>query len=313
VSKRLFLLAVLVYPADAQDSRVISVVKGTVTSEEPMAGNLIVNLVDCGTHTRLEKAFLGGDGGFEFRNVPSGDYTVQIATPDGDTIREETMRLSYNGPVIEIRLPARANKPGPATGTVSVRQLRHPLSAKSKKMFDAAQKASAAGEFSKEIGILRGTLNDASAVPYARMGMGVAYVRAGQIAMAIPEFQEAARLMPEDSAVHSNLAYALLLTKRMDEAEVAGRRALELDGSNFKARWVMGSILLDKGSHVEEAVEDLRFASREIPKARVMLAIFYERSGQKDEAARELRAFLPQASSEDRVKVEQWLSKLVAK
>jgi thioredoxin-like negative regulator of GroEL len=76
---------------------------------------------------------------------------------------------------------------------------------------------------------------------------------------------------------------------------------------------VMGSILLEKGSQVEEALEDLRIASREIPKARVMLAMYYERSGQKDEAARELRAFLPQASSEERIKVEQWLSKLVAK
>jgi tetratricopeptide (TPR) repeat protein len=313
VFKRLFLLAVLVYPAVAEDSR-ISVVKGTITAEEPLAGNhLIVNLIDCATHTRLERSYVGGDGSFEFRNVRPGDYTVQVATPDGDPIREETMRISSNGAGIEIRLPVWGNKPGPATGTVSVRQLRSPLSGKSKRMFDAAQKASAAGDFLKEIEILRGTLKDASAVPYARINLGVAYVRAGQAATAIPEFQEAARLMPDDSVVHSNLAYALLLTKRMDEAEVEGRRALELDGSNFKARWVMGSILLDQGSHVEEAVEDLHFASREIPKARVMLAIFYERSGQKDEAARELRAFLPQASSEERVKVEQWLSKLVAK
>ena len=32
---------------------------------------------------------------------------------------------------------------------------------------------------------------------------------------------------------------------------------------------MMGSLLLSKGSHEEEALEDLRLASRDIPKARV--------------------------------------------
>jgi hypothetical protein len=67
----------------------------------------------------------------------------------------------------------------------------------------------------------------------------------------------------------------------------------------------MGSILLNKGSHEEEAVENLRLASREFPQAKVALARFYERSGQKDAAVRELREFLPQASGAERVTVEQ--------
>ena len=65
--------------------------------------------------------------------------------------------------------------------------------------------------------------------------------------------------------------------------------------------------------HAEEAVEDLHFASREIPKARVSLAQYYIRKGENEAAARELREFLPQASAEERATVEQWLSKLVAK
>ena len=84
-------------------------------------------------------------------------------------------------------------------------------------------------------------------------------------------------------------------------------------GTQVSARWVMGSILLAKGLRVEEAVEDLRFACREIPKARVQLAQFYERNGQRAEAVRELREFLPQASDQDRATVERWLSKLSAK
>jgi Tfp pilus assembly protein PilF len=120
-------------------------------------------------------------------------------------------------------------------------------------------------------------------------------------------------MLPDDAAAHTDLAYALLLTKRLDPAEEEARRALELDKNSCRARWVMGSILLVKGSRVEEGMEDLRLASREIPKARVIRAQFYERNGQRDAAAHELREFLPAASPEERATVEQWLSKLAAK
>jgi hypothetical protein len=50
---------------------------------------------------------------------------------------------------------------------------------------------------------------------------------------------------------------------------------------------------LAKGALLEEGLADLRFASREIPKARVQLAQFYEMTGYKDEAMKELRAFFP--------------------
>lgn len=199
------------------------------------------------------------------------------------------------------------------SGTVSVSELRHPLSAKSKKILALAQRASERGEYGKAIEILRSSFDDAAAVPYARTNIGVAYVKAGDPGSAVPEFQEAARLMPDYAVAHANLAFALLLTRQLDSADRECRRALALDRGNVKARWIMGSILVNEGSHLDEAVEDLRFASREMPRAKVVLAQAYERSGQRDEAARELREFLPEASGEDRVRVEQWLGRLALK
>ena len=54
-------------------------------------------------------------------------------------------------------------------------------------------------------------------------------------AAAVPELQESARLLPDDASAHTNLAYALLLTKHLDTAEVECRRALELDRNSAKA------------------------------------------------------------------------------
>jgi len=310
VFSRLLFFAVFLIPGIAQDSRVLSLVEGKVVSDEPLSGNyLIVTLTDSAYHREIARTYVRADGGFEFRNVSPGAYTLEIGVPGGDTIQQQIVNIEGSRDALEIRLPSRGNKAA-GGGTVSVQQLQHPISAKSKKIFETAQKISATGDYLKEIEILRHALNDAPAVPYARMNIGVAYLRMGQAGQALPELQEAARLMPEDAVAHTNLAYALLLTQRLAESEAECRRALQIDRNNSKARWVMGSVLLRQGSHEQEAVEDLQFASRDIPKARMILAQFYARSGQKDAAVRELRAFLPQASGEDRANVERWLSNL---
>jgi tetratricopeptide (TPR) repeat protein len=311
VFTRLFLLAALAFPGIAQDLRTISVVKGTVAAEEPLAGShLVVNLIETISHKTVGRAYVDLDDGFEFRDVLPGTYTLELARPSGETIHQETRNLSAGADQIELRLAGRKIALG---GTVSVHQLQHPLSAKSKRIFVQAQKASVAGDYLKEIEILRGALNEPSAEGYARVNIGAAYVKAGQAGLAVTELQEAARLMPDDAVVRTNLAYALLSTKRIAEAEVEARLAMRIDRNNSKTRWVMGTILLAKGSATEEGLEDLRYASRELPKARIVLAQFYERSGQKDAAVRELHEFLTGASGEERARVEQWLLKLTAK
>jgi Flp pilus assembly protein TadD len=313
VFRRLFIFAGLAIAAFAQDQRVLSSVRGTLVSDEPLAGNrLAVSLVEEISRKQVGRSYVGGDGSFEFRDVPTGVYTIEVAAASGDPFERQTVNLTSGGNQIEIRLPSIHKTPAGAA-TVSVRELQHPFSTKSKKLFTAAQKATNAGDYLRAVEILRGALNDAAAVPFARMNIGVAYLKAGQPAAAVPELQESARLLPDDASAHTNLAYALLLTKHLDAADVECRRALELDRNSAKARWMMGSLLLSKGSHEEEAVENLRLASREIPKARVILAQFYERRGEKDAAVRELREFLPQASSEDRTTVERWLLKLAQK
>src|ERR1700719_5432966 len=91
---------------------------------------------------------------------------------------------------IELKIPGIGTKLAPA-GTISVRQLRHPLSAKSKRILADAQKASDRGDYGKSIEILRGALNDPSALPYVRMNMGVDFMRAGKPEEAVVELQDA--------------------------------------------------------------------------------------------------------------------------
>jgi tetratricopeptide (TPR) repeat protein len=314
VFRHIVLFAALGICAKAQESRGFSSIKGAVLSDESLAGNhLIVELAESTTGNKLGRSFVGSDGSFEFRDVPAGTYTLVLGTSPADIILQQIVNINSVGDRIEIPLPERENKPKGVTGKVSVQDLQHPLSAKSLKIFASAQKAAEAGDYLKQIGILRSVLKDPSAAPYAHMNIGTAYIRAKEPELAILELKEAVEMLPEDAVAHTNYAYALLLTNDLDGAERESRRALQIDRSNSKARWVLGTILFKKGTHTEEALEDLRFASRELPTAKVMLAQFYERHGQKDDAVRELREFLPQASGDEKVRVEQWISNLAVK
>src|ERR1700693_1378957 len=127
VFRRFFFFFLLAIPGIAQDSRVLSYVKGTVITEQQLAGNhLIVDLIDSLNGKKLSRAYVGGDGSFEFRDVAAGLYSVELAESGGDPIQQQAVSLRSNGDQIEIRLPAREKAAG-SGGTVSVRQLQHPL------------------------------------------------------------------------------------------------------------------------------------------------------------------------------------------
>jgi hypothetical protein len=69
---RVLFFAVLAMQAIAQDSRAIPSVKGTVLANESLAGNhLIVKLVESMSHKQVSRSYVGGDGGFEFHDVPA--------------------------------------------------------------------------------------------------------------------------------------------------------------------------------------------------------------------------------------------------
>src|SRR5271155_4483109 len=189
-------------PAIAQS---IPSVRGVVVSDEPLAGNrLVVNLTDSISSKAAGRAFVGGDGSFEFRNLAPGTYTAELCAAGSDPILSLTVILNTIGDRIEMRIPGPENKSAGPAATVSARELRHPMSAKSKRMFADAQKASEKGEYLQAIEILRGALNDPGAEPFARMNIGVACLRSGQTAAAVPDLMEAARLLPEDAMARTN-------------------------------------------------------------------------------------------------------------
>src|SRR5580658_8591103 len=87
---------------------------------------------------------------------------------------------------------------------------------------------------------------DPSSAAYADNLLGMEYIEIYQFANAKDFFQDAARLMPNESINHANLGFSLATTGEWDLAESEVLKALQLDPANVKARSILDIVLMRK-------------------------------------------------------------------
>ena len=197
--------------------------------------------------------------------------------------------------------------PKPVDGTISVDSLAKPPSRAAIKIMKKAERYSGAGDSAKAIEVLRSAPMDPAGAPYLHSRLGTEYLKSGQYALALPELEAAAHMLPRESVHHANLAYACQMLGQMDRAEAEARVAVSLDHSNPKARFLLGSILLNRPTTLQEAMTNLRFARQEVPSARFLLSQAYLFLGQRDEAQREIQDFLSVATDSQKAAARQWI------
>jgi Flp pilus assembly protein TadD len=132
-------------------------------------------------------------------------------------------------------------------GTVSASELAHPLSRKASKLLLKAQNYLDSGDCTRAIDTLQLALKEPSAVPYAHSILGTEYLKAGRVADAIAELEQAVQLLPQQAANRSNLGYALYLAGERERAEREVRKALAMDSGNSKTRFVLNLIERGRG------------------------------------------------------------------
>jgi Tfp pilus assembly protein PilF len=272
------------------------------------AGEFSLELVDDQTHATIARSFAGWDGRFEFRSVPFGTYTLRILGSDSRIVSEETLMFTGTE-FVRVRLPEpSAAQRGPG-GLVSAEQLRHPVSKKGMRILDRARKVSQQGKHEEAMAELRKALAEPAAAPYAHSMLGQEYMRMGKLAEALPELEQGVALLPKDAINHSNYGYALCLARQCGRGEQEIRKSLELDPNSLVARFLLGVILLDKGSRDSEALMNLKFAAaRNFRSAHGVLAVYYQRTGDKQAARKELAAYLG-ALNVDSPAAQQWLDR----
>ncbi|MCU1339341.1 MAG: hypothetical protein JWO19_4922 [Bryobacterales bacterium] len=197
-------------------------------------------------------------------------YELHGLVPEGRFPASLTSPLAFDlNPLPEI--PVRRGEDMSA-GTVSIEQLRLPLSGKAKKLLRTANRYSEKGDSAKAIAAFQDALHEPSAIPYAHSSLGVEYLKIGKTALAITELEESVRMLPRDAVNHSNLAYALYLTRQYDRAELQIRQSLALDGKVARSRFVMGLILVARNARDQRGLELLWSLREEISGAGKALA-----------------------------------------
>ena len=298
--RNIFFIAFLFVPAFAQGVNNLTVFDGEIRGEA--RGATAIELLDSTTQAVARQSIVDANGMFVLRDVPRGTYLVRVTStgmPGGSTRVEIPISVGET---------EEKEKTAPA-GTISVGTLASPPSKKALKILEKAQHYSERGDSAKAIEVLKSGAFDAAGAPYIHSRLGTEYLKTGQFALAVPELLEASKLQPKESAHHSNLAYAYQAMRNLDAAETEARRALELDHTNPRAHYLLGAVLLERPATLDEAVENLKLARRELPNARFLLVQAYMAKGQHDAANREMRDFLQVASEAQRAAARSWLDR----
>jgi tetratricopeptide (TPR) repeat protein len=201
------------------------------------------------------------------------------------------------------------NYSGPA-GTVSVEELRHPLSARAQKLIDQGQRYAKNGEHDKAIAGFQRALKETSAVPYAHSLLGIEYLKTNNVPAAIVELREAVRLLPATAVNHANLGYAYCMSGRAEMGEQELREAIKLDKSSPQPQYLLGLLLLDQKS--PEAGHYLVRAKPRLRAAVLALAIFHWRGGDTGSAKQDLVDYLGTEASTQADTSEGWIASVAS-
>jgi tetratricopeptide (TPR) repeat protein len=172
---------------------------------------------------------------FEFRNVPPGDYAVRlVTTPDEAPVVQEFYRVDQGSGPLVLQLPEK-REPRPISGTVSLRELEHPIPIKALRAASDGHRYAQSNEPEKAIAKLEQAVRIDPSFRDAHSDLGVQYAVAGRFAEAQAEFQKALAIGPPAAAIYANLALTSVAFGRRSDAEAFTRKALQADPQNSVA------------------------------------------------------------------------------
>jgi tetratricopeptide (TPR) repeat protein len=170
---------------------------------------------------------------------------------------------------------------GRQPGTISVSQLASPLKGKAQDLIDKAQEQLRKNKTADALKTLALSLENAAARPYALCLLGAEHLKLvwqdpSQLDIALQELEEGAALLPGDAATQSNLALALLVKGSFERGLKHALKAVQLNPSEPKSRFVTGRILTELGQY-DEAIHHLKLAANDIQGAEEYIAFVKQR------------------------------------
>jgi tetratricopeptide (TPR) repeat protein len=220
------------------------------------------------------------------------------------TIRDVSDRF----PDMEMRQRTSSNRV--ESGTVSLAQLSHKVPSKAQKEAALAEKAWKKGNQPVCIEHLRKAIALDPEFLEARNNLGLVYVRANQPESVLDTYAGVLKIDPHSAWAYSMIGGAHAALGHFVDAEFAARRALAIDSSDDRSRYVLGFSLAQQHKNDAEALKNLQQSWGAFPSARMVAAQILSRTGHIAEARSQLETYLPLAPASEANRVKGWLARL---
>ena len=265
-------------------------------SGQPVSGRVKINLSTINDPGMT--LYTDSNGGFSFGNLRAGTYYVEAISesnsyePTSEQVRlQRGMRLSL---IIALKEKpgAAGKKPG---GIVSVAELDPNVPAAAKKEYDRATGLANSGKTGESIEAYKKALSIYPAYLVAHNDLGVQYLNLNKPAEAADEFGAAIEINPKAFNPRLNMGIALVEQDKFMDAVEHLNQAIAIDSSAPAARLYLG-IASTETDELEVGERELGLAlssgGPEYVIARYYLAVIHMKKGNRDEAVRELKAYL---------------------
>lgn len=225
-----------------------------------------------------------------FRNVPVGEYNVEVRAPGFATARDQAI-LWRPGTVAHVFVNLR-----PEPTPVLPGQSGYPLLApKVRKATEKGLQALREEKLEEARKQFERALKMVPGHPYVNFLVGIVFLRTNQFSEAQKYLEKATKVGPEFSAAHEALGVALSAQEKFAEAIPPLERALALNPDRWELHWRVGmayfqSDQMEKALAYAERAQDLSKGAS--PETLVLLGFARARLGQFDSALKDLQAFL---------------------
>jgi tetratricopeptide (TPR) repeat protein len=244
-------------------------VRGELHQDPSVFARHTVRLSDFHNNRSFESD-VGGDGRFEFRHVPYGEYNLTVLEGDGRPVHQELISLRGQTQPILVEVPRRENLRPPA-GSIPLSRLLHPPAKKAVQAFLAAQKLARAGEHGKAAAQLEEAVRLSPAYLDAWIDLAAQHIFLHRFEQALEELTRAGQIARPTPIILGDMAYAQYALHRYEEATSSARQALTLDPSFAPAHYLLGWFLASDRRTLAEGLQHLEIAARTMPAARAIL------------------------------------------
>lgn len=285
----------------------VSVIEGKVRFPSGHSIDTNVKVILSTKQGPLFTIHTNSNGEFRFTELREGIYYIEII-PDTKIYEIVTERIwlkreQHLGVSIYLTVKKEQGTRTQTARTVSAIELNQGISSEARKKYESASKLIRKGEIRQAIERLRQAISIAPDYLMARNDLGVQYLKMRRFDEAAEQFKWAIEKNPKYFSPKLNLGLVYVEQGKFAEAVNMFQQAIAIDSSRPAAHLWLGIALLETDERNEAERELVRarlLGGAEYSVARFYLAHIYLRNSQREEARRELEAYLEESPSGER-------------